>query len=301
MKKREQSLFKEMKKNYQGYIFMVPLVAGILLLNIVPMVQSLIYSFMDYDMMNKMEWVGFGNYKTMFTIDFKPVLASLNATFLYCIISIPLNMVLSYFLALLLNAKLKGIGIFRTLIYLPCVIPPIASALLWQDMFDPQFGILNRILEIFQLPKSMWLDSPDSALGTMILMNLWGLGGGMILWLASFKNIPPSLYEAAKIDGASYIVQLFYITVPMTTPIIFYNLLNSMIGGLQVFTSFLMTTSSTLYDNIYFFAVRIYNEAFVSFNMGYASALAWILFLIIALLSLAMFKWNRWVFFGDEN
>lgn len=296
-----RSLWAEMKKNYQGYIFMIPLVAGILLLNIVPMIQSLVYSFMEYDMMDRMQWIGFENYITMFTLDWEGVSASLGATFFYCIISIPVNLILSYLLAILLDVKTKGMGVFRTLIYLPCVIPPISSALLWKDMFDPQYGILNRILEIFHLPTSQWLSSPDSALGTMIFMGLWGIGGGMILWLASFKNIPDSLYEAARIDGANFFVRLFRITIPMTTPIIFYNLLTSVIGGLQVFASFLMTTGDTMSDSIYFLAVRIYNEAFSAFNMGYASALAWLLFGIIAVLSAFMFKSNRWVFFGDEG
>lgn len=300
LKGKAKKTISDMKKNYQGYIFMLPLVIGICLFNIVPMIQSLAYSFMDYDMMFKMDFIRFENYIDIFTVDFSGVLASLVATFSYTIISVPISMILSYMLALLLNTKTKGVGIFRVLVYIPCVIPPIASALLWKDMFDPTYGIMNRILQMMQLPTSTWLSSGDTALSTMILMSMWGLGGGMILWLASFKNIPETLYEAANIEGAGAITKFVKITIPMTTPIIFYNLLTSLIGSLQIFSSFLMIPAAEMSDSIYFFAVRIYNEAFTKFNMGYASALAWILFIIIAALSLVMFRFNKWVFFGDD-
>lgn len=281
---------------------MLPMALGVLMFNLIPIVQSLIYSFFDYDMMNTMDFIGFDNYVRMFTVDLRSVMTSLWATFSYLLISLPLGLVLSYMFALLLNSKLKGMGVFRVLAYLPNVIPPIASALLWRDLFDPKFGILNAVLKTLNLPTSQWLSAPESALGAMIFMSLWGVGGGMILWLAAFKNIPESLYEAAKIDGANSVVLLFRVTIPMTTPMIFYNLLNGIIGGMQVFASFLMTTSNEMPDSIYFYAVRIYNEAFGgAFNMGYACSLAWLLFLIIGVMSASMFKFNKWVFFAEDN
>lgn len=291
------------KKELIGLLFLLPLICGIAVFSVYPILQSLYYSFFKYDMMNTFEFVGLDNYIRIFTVDFKDVSKSMYITLLYTVISIPINLTLSYSLALLLNKKTKNINVFRLLIYAPVIIPPIASSLLWVDIFSYD-GIINRFLNILGIGSLNWLKSEDTALFTMIVMNLWGLGGGMILWLSAFKNIPETLYEAARIDGAGRARIIFGITVPLTTPMIFYNLLTAIIGSLQMFSSYLIASDTNgrgPNDSLYFYCVRIFNEAFSKFNMGYASALAWILFLVIGVLTVIMFKTGGWVQFGEDN
>lgn len=295
-------IFKTVKSSYTGWLFILPMVAGTVLFCAIPFVQSMILAFMDYDMMRPPLLCGFENFGAIFTVDFPEVWNSFKITFIYAFISIPVTMALSYFLALLLNRKIPGMMFFRVLIYLPCIIPPIASAIVWKDIFAPATGIMNRVVQIFGLPPSDWLSSPSSALMTIIFMSFWGLGGGMILWLAAFKNIPVDLYEAASLDGASAIKKLVHITIPMSSAMIFYNLVNGIIGSMQMFGSFLITDNGGRGpdNSLYFISVRIYQEAFVNFNMGYASALAWILFIVIALMSALIFKHSKWVFYGED-
>lgn len=295
----KSSFKKELKKSLLGFLFISPVMIGILIFCAVPIVQSFIYSFYEYDAMEKFIFNGLNNYKFLFTADWAGVGKSVSVTIIYTVISIPVNLVLSYILALLLNRNGKGTYLFRVLIYIPVVIPPIASGILWKDIFNSNNGIFNQILNIVGLPSSMWLDSADTALMTMIIMGLWGLGGGMILWLAAFKNIPQTMFEAVELDGANALQKVFYITIPMSTPIIFYNLLTGIIGSLQAFGSFIMTTDGRgPNDSLYFYCVRIYNEAFVNFNMGYACALAWVMFAVIILITLLMFKTSKWVFYN---
>ena len=293
---------KVIKSSYTGWLFIMPMILGTILFCAIPFVQSFILAFMDYDMMRPPQWIGIENFKAIFTVDFREVWGSFRITFIYAFISIPVTMFLSYFLALLLNRKIPGMMFFRVLIYLPCIIPPIASAIVWKDIFAPQIGIMNRIVQAFGLPASDWLSSASSALMTIIFMSVWGLGGGMILWLAAFKNIPVDLYEAASLDGASKLRQIFSITIPMSSAMIFYNLINGVIGSMQMFGSFLITDNGGRGpdNSLYFISVRIYQEAFVSFNMGYASALAWILFFVIACMSALLFKHSKWVFYGED-
>ena len=299
---RSRARFKRLlMKDLVGYSFMLPLILGMAIFNIYPIIQSMQLSFYNYNMMNVSEFIGVQNFVKIFTIDGDAIFHSFGVTFLNAVIGVPLGLVLSYMLAVLLNAKIKGISGFRVLVYFPVVIPAIAGALLWTNIFDPNYGLMNQIFETLGLPRLKWLQSADTALFTMIFMGLWGLGGGMVLWLAALKNIPVSLYEAAKVDGANPFVVFFKITLPLSTPMIFYNLVTSIIGSLQAFGSFLMTDTGRGPENsLDFICVRIYFEAFKSYNMGYACALAWVLFVIIALLTACIFKSSGWVQFGED-
>ncbi len=296
-------LKREVKKTAIGLLFASPVIIGVLIFTFWPALQSLYYSFTDYDLFNDANWIWLRNYEMILTLD-PDTWTVFKDTFVYALISIPLNLLLGYFLALAANFKVKGITTYRTLFYLPVIIPSVASGLLFMDMFlvGPS-GIFNNILEAVGLPALTWFSKAETSMATFIFMNLWNVGGGMIIWLSCLKNIPVTLYEAAELDGVNAWRKLISITIPMSTPIIFYNLITGIIGSLQVNSSLIVGGSSGtgVGNSLYFIAVKIYNEAFKSFNMGYASAFAWLLFLIIAVLTAVVFKTSKWVFYGEEG
>lgn len=292
------------KRNYIGWLFIMPTVLGILFFTMYPMVASLVYSFFDYNVVDPPHNFGFQNYIRPFTDGWPEFSKSLQVTFVYSIVSIPLNMVLSFALALMLNQKAKGMRFFRLLYYLPVIIPGVVGGLLWRDIMQPNGGIMNAIFEAVGLPESKFFMDKTTAMPTLIFTGLFGLGGGMILWIASLKNISPALYEAADIEGANYFVKLFKITIPMCSPVIFYNLITGVIGALQTFGGvFVITGGGGGVDNsMLFYVMNIYNQAFSSrLAMGYASALSWILFIIIGILTFIMFKTSKWVYYGGEQ
>ena len=295
---------KNLKDVLWGLLFASPVIIGVLVFTFYPALESLYYSFTDYDMFNKPNFRWFKNYEIMFTID--PDFGTVwKNTLLYAVISIPLNLILGFFLAQAANFKVKGITIYRTLFYLPVIIPSVASGLLFMDMFmvGPS-GIINNMLGSIWLPKLAWFSEKNTSLPTFIFMNVWNVGGGMIIWLSCFKNIPATLFEAAELDGANAWHKLVNITIPMSTPIIFYNLITGIIGSLQVNSSLIVggADGKGVGDSLYFVAIKIYNEAFSgSYNMGYASAFAWVLFIFIAILTFLVFKKSKWVFYGEEG
>jgi|BioPla2DNA2_1021312.scaffolds.fasta_scaffold47215_2 multiple sugar transport system permease protein len=301
----KQKIFtkKRIKDSVTGWLFNAPLAIGLLVFTFVPIVSSLIYSFYDYDVVSRMDFVGFENYMKIFTTDRSETYKSALNTFLYTFINIPLTLILSYLLAVLVNKKIKGVSIFRVLYYLPVMIPAVVSGLLWKDIFDPTYGILNRFLGIFGLPPSQFFKGEQTALMSVFIMNMWYIGGGMILWLAAFKAIPNEVYESADIDGASKLTKLLRITIPMSTSMIFFNIVTMMIGTLQYNgpLTFADRFGRGVKDSLYMYAVKIYWEAFQRANVGYASALAWMLLLIIAALTYLLFKTSGWVYYGEES
>ena len=304
LKAKSGGLKKMVKNSYVGWLFTLPLTVGLLVFTFYPMIQSLVYAFADYNGIERFQFIGFDNFVRMFTYD-REIPKVLFNTFLYAIITVPLSLVLSYMLALLVNKKMRGVGLFRVLYYLPVVIPGVVTGLLWKGVFDPVYGLGNTILNAVGLPSSQFLESASTALATVIFMGLWGVGGSMILWLSALKNIPPDVYEAARIDGANPAVRLFKITIPMSTSMIFYNLITGLIGSLQTFSTYIVAANNGRGpdDSLYFFAVKIYNTAFSGrkFVYGYASALAWFLFLIIGLLTVVIFRTSKWVYYGEEG
>ena len=297
-----QKFLLYMKKNGTCYLFLLPLILSVLLFAVYPMVSSFIYSFSDYTLYAP--WISelsFDNYIKMFTSDWVHFGNALRITGIYTIISVPLMMVLSFLLALFLNHKLSGVKIFRTLYYVPMVIPAVVSALLWKNILDPSFGIANRIFEMLGLPKSDFVFGSKDALTSLIVLGLWGVGGTMILWLSALKNVPESLIESAKLDGAGSLRRLLVIILPMCSPIIFYNLIMAIITALQNFGSFAMVGGGGTDDSLMFIAVKIYIDAFAGYDLAYACAMGWFLFLIIALLTVVIFRSSKWVFYGEES
>lgn len=285
------------------YLFISPWLLGFFIFTVGPMLYSLYMSFTDFSGIGSAKFVGLQNYITMFTND--PLFwKSLWNTFYYTVLGVPLGLVVGYLLALLLNSKVKGLGAWRTVFYLPSLVPAVASSLLWMLIFQPDFGVANAILRFAHMPTSNWLLSEVMSKPTLIIMSLWGAGGGMVIYLAGLQQVPVSLYEAADLDGASTLRKFFTITVPMTSNVIFFNLIMGLIGSFQIFTQAYVISNGKGSPNnsTLFYVLYLYQNAFSFFKMGYASALAWILFLIILVVTIVQFKvFGDKVYYGDST
>lgn len=283
-----------------GFLFTSPVTVGILLFTAWPLIQSLYYSFTKFNILKPPQWVGTGNYERL--LSDPEFWHSLKITAVYTIISVPAGLIVGFFLAALLNRSTRGIGVFRTLFYLPVIMPVVATGILWKQLYSPHYGFANQLLESVGLPPYTWFSKPESVLPSLILMGLWQAGGSMIIWLAGFQGIPAHLYEAAIVDGASRIRRFWNITIPMITPVIFFNLIMGLIGSFQVFGQVMVTTAGGPLNASNFLMVMIYKKAFGSLEMGYASSLAWVLFLIVLLLTLFIFRTSRsWVHYEGES
>lgn len=289
------------RENLVGWLFITPWVLGFIIFTAAPLIASLVLSFMKWDSLaGSPKWIGLFNYQHIFTrnVDFEQALA---VTFKYAAMVLPTGLVLSLVLSLLLNMKIAGINIFRTLLYLPSVLPAVAVTMLWSWIFQPDFGILNYALELVGIKGPGWFSSPTWALPALALMSFWGIGGGAIIYLAGLQNIPPVLYEAATIDGAGRWKSFWRITLPMLTPTIFFNLVMGLIGVLQTFTTAFVATRGGPQKSTLFYMLIVYEAGWRAFRMGYAAALAWILALIILALTAFVLKSSSlWVFYEAE-
>ncbi len=284
-----------------GYLFISPWLLGLFLLTLYPMVQSLYFSFTDYSLLEAPHWIGIENYQKIFLED-KLFYKSLTITILFVVISLPLKLITALLMAMFLNQKIKGMSIYRTLVYLPSLIgTSVAVAILWSNIFGKD-GMVNHIFALFGIGGKSWIGSPDTALGTLILLIVWQFGSSMVIFLAGLKQISPELYEASAVDGATKIRQFFSITLPMLSPVILFNLILQTIGSFQMFTQAFVITKGGPIQSTYMFTLYLYDRAFAGFEMGYASALAWILLIIIALFSALIFISSRyWVFYESEG
>lgn len=293
-----------LKAHLTGYLFISPWLIGFILFSLGPMLLSLFMSFTRWSMLSPPQWVGWENYQEALFHD-PLVYKSLWNTAYYTVFSVPLGVLLSLILALLLNQNLKGQKFFRTIFFLPSVTNMAAVSILWMWIFNPEFGLLNRALSLVGVTGPLWLQSETWAKPALILMSLWGIGGGMIITLAALQGIAPELYEAAELDGARAGRRFFHITLPMISSALFFNLIMNTIGSFQVFTqAFVMTASSAEggeggpNNATLFFVLYLYKKAFQQFKMGYASALAWILFVIILFFTILQFRLSRrWVYY----
>lgn len=276
------------------------MVLGILIFSIGPILASVYFSLTDYPILSSPEWVGFKNYVDLFTRE-KYFWQAVKVTVIFSVTQVPLAILGGFLLALLLNQKVKGIAFFRTSFYMPTIVPAVASAILWSWLLNPDYGLINSFLGSIGLPTSRFLGDPKSALMSLVLMSLWGVGGGMIIYLAGLQGIPESLYEAAKIDGANSPQMFFRITLPLMTPTLFFNLVMGLIGALQFFTeAFILTRGGPLYST-YFYGLMVYDRAFKFTQMGMASAMAWVLGITTMLLTLLIFRSSSlWVFYENE-
>ena len=288
----------------EAYLYLSPWLLGFVVLTAGPMLVSFLLSFSSYNVISTPEFVGLRNYTDAFTTDqqFWPSLAK---TFYYAFVSVALGTVGSLALALLLNVKVKGTPIFRTLFFLPSLVPIVASVVLWIWLLEPDFGLVNTLLfRLVGVKGPSWFQSPDWAIPGLITLALWtGIGGTrMIIFLAGLQGVPEEMYEAASIDGAGVWGRFRHVTLPMITPTIFVNLVLGIIGALQVFTSAFIATNGGPAFATWFYALHIYKNAFQYFNMGYASALAWIFAAIILFLTWIQFRTARsWVYYAGEE
>ena len=299
IKKAKKRLYTQ---NLTGYIFISPWLIGFLLLTLWPITQSFYFSFTDYSLLEAPIWSGLNNYSDIFGSD-SLFRKSLTVTFTYVLFSVPLKLFFSLMVAMLLNKKLKGMNFYRTAIYFPSLIgSSVAVSVLWRNLFGLD-GYINQVLLLFDIHGKGWIKDPDTALSTLILLNVWQFGSTMVIFLAGLKQIPKDLYESASVDGASKTRQFFHITLPMLSPVIFFNLVLGIISSFQTFTSvFIITTDGGPANSTYMYAFYLYEKAFRHFEMGYASALAWILLLIVAALTAINFLVSKyWVFYEAEG
>jgi multiple sugar transport system permease protein len=245
-------------------------------------------AFQKWDLITPAKYIGFGNFETMGKDQL--FWQSLKVTSIYTFVSVPLSLIISFSLALLINTKVKGLAVFRTIYYLPSIVPAVANAVLWAWILNTDFGLLNSILHYFGLAKVPWLQRTEYALPAIILMSLWGAGQAMIIFLAGLQGIDDVYYEAAKIDGAGSWAQLIYITIPMMSSVIFFNLILGVINSFQVFTAGYLITSGGPQNSTLFYVLYLYRVGFQNLKMGYASALSWVLFFIILIFTVIIFK-----------
>lgn len=284
-----------------GYLFIAPWIIGFLLLTVYPIFRSLYLSFTDYSLLSEPVWVGLRNYIDIFTKD-RSFQKSLGVTFTFVAFAVPIRMTTSLMVAVLLNQKLRFMSLYRTLFYFPSLIgASVAVATLWRNMFGLD-GYINNILAFFGIQGMGWISNPKTALGTLILLYAWQFGSTMVIFLAGLKNIPVELYESAGIDGAGKIRQFVHITLPMLSPVIFFNLVLGMIGAFQMFTSAFVITNGGPAHATYTYALFLYEKAFSRYQMGYASALAWIMLVMVGTLTAINFVVSKkWVFYEDAQ
>ncbi len=286
------------KRDLQGYLFISPWLAGFLILTAFPFAASIYLSFTRYDIVSAPVWVGAANYRELFTTD--PLFwKSLWVTLKYAMVATPLGILTGVGLALLLNCNIRGISVYRTIFFLPSIVPIVATSVVFVWILNPQIGLVTGILRWFGMRGPAWLADTRWALWSLVLMSLWGVGGSMIIYLAGLKDIPEDLYEAAMVDGASLWHRTIHITLPMLTPVIFFNLVMGVIHAFQVFTQAYIMTGGGPEDSTHFFALYLFNRAWNYLDMGYASAMAWILFAITVTVTGLIFKTHRrWVHYG---
>ena len=284
-----------------GIVLALPAMVGFLLWVVGPILVSFILSFSDWHVGGTLHFIGLENYIRMARTD-RLFLKSLLVTTYFSLTSIPLTLIVAFAIAILLNQKVIALPIFRTLLYLPYIAPSIPVAILWLWLFNPDFGLLNYFLTMFGLPKLLWLRDGVQVIPSFILMSIWRMGGPMIVFLAGLQGIPQSLYEAVEIDGGGWWSKLRYIIVPLITPAFFFNLVMGIISSFQVFNEAYIMTDGGPNNASLFLVYYIYLNAFRYGKMGYASSLAWALFIVILFLTLLMFRFSRsWVYYETKG
>ena len=284
----------------EGYVSISPWLIGFLVFTVGPLIASVYYSLTQWTITRPPEWIGAENYVRMFTRD--PLFwQALKVTVLYVLLSLPLKLVAGLGLSLLLNMKLHGMNFFRTVFYIPAVISGVAVALMWMWLLQPDTGVINTLLSMVGIQGPGWFWDPNWALPSVALMGIWSVGGSAIIYLAGLQNIPPHLYEAGMLDGANSWKRFWRITLPLLTPTIFFLLVIELIDAFKIFTQAFVITKGGPLKATYFYLYYFYEEAFQNFNMGYASALAIVLMVVIMAATLLVnYTSKRWVFYESE-
>lgn len=291
-----------------GIVFILPWFLGLLIFILGPFVAGFYYSLTEYDSLLPANWLGVENYRRILFDDDRFWLTVYNTVWYVCAAVVP-QVVLGLLLAVLLNQKARGITVFRTVFFMPSIVPIVASVSLFIFILHDRFGLLNETLyQVFGIVGPNWLTSPDWSKPSLVLWSLWGIGGGMIIYLAGLQGIPQTLYEAAAIDGAGALRCFWKITIPLISPTILFVVIMGIIGSFQIFTPVFLLGSANYglaaagpMDSLLFWVVYIYNQGFFYFRMGYASAIAWLLFMLLVVLTLIQFRLaGRWVYYEDE-
>ncbi|HMN42305.1 MAG TPA: sugar ABC transporter permease [Phycisphaerales bacterium] len=276
------------QRTITGYLFVGPFLLGVLFWVVYPAGMAAWLTFQKWNLITPATFIGLGNFQAM--VKDSLFWLSLKVTSIYTIFSVPLGLILAFTMALLINTKVRGIALFRTIYYLPSIVPAVASAVLWAWIFNTDFGLLNGILNYVGISKIAWLQETRYALPALILMSLWGVGQAMIIFLAGLQGIDDIYYEAAKIDGAGRWAQMVHVTIPMMSSVIFFNLILGLINSFQVFTAGYLITNGGPQNSTLFYVLYLYRNGFQYLKMGYAAALSWVLFFIILILTVVVFK-----------
>ena len=291
---------KEKSQLKWGYFFIAPAIIGLICFSFGPMLFSLGISFTKWDVITAKEFIGLDNYKALFH---DPLFFnSLKVTLYYTLLSVPLITCVPLLIAMLLNTKVKGISIFRAIFYVPSIVPIVASAAVWMYIYNPMYGLLNSILKALGLHTHNFIFSETGAVPSLAVMALWAAGNTVVIYLAGLQGVSRQLYEAAEIDGAGAAARFFHITVPMMTPIIFYNFVMAIINSMQIFTQAYIMTDGGPANATFFYSLMVYRTAFKQSRMGYSAAMSWIFFIIIAILTLLVFKsQKKWVVYENGD
>ncbi len=284
-----------------GLLFISPWLAGFFLWTAYPLVSSLYYSFTRYDLLRPAVWIGFDNYIELFTDDPQFYTVIYN-TLYYVFLSAPLGVISAFLMGALLNTKIAARPFFRAIFFFPAIVPTVVVAVVWQFLLNIQFGAINSVFQGLGLPVIPFLSSPDLAKPSLIMIYMWAQGNAIVIFLATLQDVPRSLYEAATVDGANALQKFWNITIPMCTPVILFNLIMGFIDGFQNFTLPWLLTGGGPSNSTEFYALYLYRNAFAYLRMGKASAMAWLLFLVIILFTFILFKSSaRWVYYGGER
>lgn len=281
-----------------GLLFVAPWIMGFLAFTLYPFVTTFYYSFTKFSGVGSPTFDGITNYRTMFTDGL--FWYSLYNTFYYTVVEVPLSTVAAIGIAMLLNMKIRGLAIYRAVFYLPTVVPMVASSMLWLWIFNPSFGIINDILSAAHISGPGWMFSIIWSKPTFIIMGVWGIGAPMVIYLAALQGVPQHLYEAASLEGAGPLQRIRYVTLPMISPAILFNVVLALVASLQYFTQAYVITHGGPNNATMFYSLYLYYEAFRYLNLGYASAMAWLLFVFVLIITLLLFKSSsRWVYYAS--
>jgi multiple sugar transport system permease protein len=298
MSRLSQTLGKE---KVAGYVFIMPFIIGLFAFTVIPFFTSLYLAFTDYNVLSAPRWIGLDNFKRMFFED-KFFWKSFFITFKFALIQVPVKLLVSLGVALVLSRTSKAISVYRAAFYIPSLMgASVAVALTWKQIFSYK-GAINGLLNLFGAPPIKWLNDPHTALGVLITLGVWQFGSSMLIFLAAIKNVPQSYHEAAIVDGAGPARRFFTIVLPMITPIFFFNLINQTISAFQAFNSSYLITGGAPLNTTLYYGVHLYNRAFTYYEMGYGSAMAWFMLLVIAVFTALIFRSSSaWVYYESEG
>lgn len=291
----------ERRNQILGLLFISPWLIGFLLFALFPLIASFYYSMTNYDFIREPRFIGLANYERLFTVDpdFWTVMYN---TLYYVGIGVPLGVAVAFLIANLLNSDIRGRTIFRSVIYIPSIVPAVCTAMVWLFILNVQYGVINGFLKTLGMPTIPFLSSPELAKPSLIMIYVWAQGTAVVIFLAALQDVPRSLYDAALVDGANLWQRFWHVTVPMCTPVILFNFIMGIITAFQDFTLPFVLTGGGPMKSTEFYVVNLYRNAFVQFSIGKASAMAWILFLIILFFSVVLFRSSaRWVYYGGEK